>query len=67
MAGRRRNVPEWKDFEQLVARIEKDAGPFGLVVTSPDRILCKITGRKREVDVSIRGRAGTTNILITIE
>lgn len=67
MAGRRRDVPDWKDFEQLVARIERDAGPLGLMVTSPDRILCKITGRKREVDASIRSRAGTTNILITIE
>jgi hypothetical protein len=67
MPGRRRETPDWKDFEQLVARIEKDAGPFGIVVTSPDRILCKITGRKREVDASIRSRAGTTNILITIE
>jgi hypothetical protein len=67
MAGRRRDVFDWKDFEQLVARIEKDAGPLGLVVTAPDRILCKITGRKREVDASIRSRAGTTNLLVTIE
>ncbi len=67
MATRKQDVPDWKEFEQLVARIEKDAGPLGLTVVSPDRILCKITGRKREVDVSIRSRAGTTNILITIE
>jgi hypothetical protein len=67
MAAGPRDVPDWKDFEQLVARIEKDAGPLGLVVTSPDWVLCKITGRKREVDASIRSRAGTTNILITIE
>lgn len=67
MAGRRRDVPDWKDFEQLVARIEKDAGPLALVVTSPDRILCKVTGRRREVDASIRSCAGTANILITIE
>jgi hypothetical protein len=63
----RKDIPEWKEFEQLVARIEKDAGPFGLTVTSPDKILCKVTGRKREVDVSIRSRAGTTDILVTIE
>jgi hypothetical protein len=50
----RRDGPEWKEFEQLVARIEQDAGPLGLTVTSPDRITCKITGRKREVDASIR-------------
>ena len=67
MASRQKDVPEWKEFEQLVARIEKDAGPLGLIVRSPDKILCKITGRKREVDVSIRSRAGTTDLLITIE
>ena len=67
MASRQRDVPEWKEFEQLVARIEKDAGPLGLIVRSPDKIPCKITGRKREVDVSIRSRAGTTDLLITIE
>ena len=67
MASRQRDVPEWKEFEQLVARIEKDAGPLGLIVRSPDKILCKITGRKREVDVSIRSRAETTDLLITIE
>jgi hypothetical protein len=67
MASRRQDGPDWKDFEQLVARIEKDAGPLGLVVTSPDRIVCKITGSKPEVDASIRIRAGTTDILITVE
>jgi len=63
----RHNNPEWQEFEQLVARIERDAGSHGLTVTSPDRITCKITGRKREVDVSIRSRVGTTEILVTIE
>jgi hypothetical protein len=67
MASPMRDSPDWKQFEQLVARIENDAGPLGLTVVSPDRILCKITGRKREVDVSVRSRAGTTDILITIE
>jgi len=67
MASRQRDVSEWKEFEQLVARIEKDVGPLGLIVRSPDKILCKITGRKREVDVSIRSRAGTTDLLVTIE
>ena len=67
MASHKRDIPDWQEFEQLVARIENDAGPLGLTVASPDRILCKITGRKREVDVSIRSRAGTTDILITIE
>ena len=47
---RKRAMPEWRQFEKLVARIEADAGPLGLTVVSPDRIRCKITGRLREVD-----------------
>jgi hypothetical protein len=38
MASRKRDVPDWKEFERLVARIEKDAGPLGLTVVSPDRM-----------------------------
>jgi hypothetical protein len=63
----RRQDPEWREFERLVARIEADAGPRGMVVTSPDRVRCKITGRLREVDASIRSRIGTAEMLITIE
>lgn len=67
MTARRRQDPEWREFERLVARIEADAGPRGIVVTSPDRIRCKITGRLREVDASIRSRIGTAEMLVTIE
>jgi hypothetical protein len=67
MPARRQESPEWKEFENLVARIERDAGPLGLVVRSPDRIPCKVSGRKREVDVSIRSRVGTVDLLVTIE
>ncbi|MEG3976460.1 restriction endonuclease [Microcoleus sp. herbarium8] len=67
MASQKKVTPDWKEFEQLVARIESDAGSFGLTVTSPDRIRCKITGRLREVDASIRTKIGTSDILITIE
>lgn len=65
MTARERNSPEWREFERLVARIEADAGPLGLKVTSPDRIRCKTTGRLREVDASIRNQAGGG--LVTIE
>ena len=67
MASRKRNIPEWEHFERWAAHTEKDARPLGLNVTSPDTILCKITGHKREVGVSIRSRAGTTEVLITVE
>jgi hypothetical protein len=65
--ARRRNNPAWREFEQLIARIEADAGPQGIVVKSPDRIRCKLTGRMREVDATIRTKAGTADMLITIE
>jgi hypothetical protein len=67
MATGKKESLTWKQFEQLVSRIESDAKKEGLTVISPDRIRCKITGRKREVDASIRGRIGTADVLITIE
>lgn len=60
-------TPEWRQFEQLVARIEKDARAYGLKVTSPDYIKCKITGRLREVDASICWESNSSTILMTIE
>lgn len=60
----RRDEPEWRAFERLVARIERDASPLGLTVVSPDRIRCRITGRLREVDASIRDRAGALTTTI---
>ncbi|HEY8248550.1 MAG TPA: restriction endonuclease [Hyphomicrobium sp.] len=67
MTERRRRDPEWREFERLIARIEADAGPQGIVVTSPDRLRCKSTGRMREVDASIRAKVGTAEMLVTIE
>jgi hypothetical protein len=67
MTSRRRQHPEWREFERLVARIEADAGPRGLRVKSPDRIRCRTTGRLREVDASIRSQIGTVEVLVTIE
>jgi len=63
-ARRDRDEPEWRAFERLVARIERDAGALGLAVISPDRIRCRITGSLREVDASIREQDGA---LTTIE
>jgi hypothetical protein len=67
MTAHRRQNPEWREFERLIARIESDAGPKGLIVRSPDRLRCKLTGRLREVDASIRAKIGTTEMLVTIE
>ncbi len=60
-------VPEWRAFEELVARIESAAAPRDATVTSPDHIPDKRTGKKREVDASIRLTVGTVPVLITIE
>lgn len=63
----KRADPLWREFEKVVARIEADAAEAGLSVTSPDRIRCKITGRIREVDASIRQLKGDAELLTTIE
>lgn len=58
---------EWREFEKLVARIERQLGPEGATVKSPDYILDKVTGSRREVDASIRYQVGSVPILITVE
>jgi hypothetical protein len=58
---------EWREFELLVARIERTLGPLGAHVESPGRVKDRLTGQMREVDVAIRYRIGTVDILITVE
>src|SRR5712691_8217782 len=58
---------EWREFEKLVARIERAASPRGAVVTSPDRVRDLTTGQMREVDATVRSKVGTTEVLITVE
>jgi hypothetical protein len=58
---------KWREFELLVARIEQWLGPQGAKVKSPDRIRDRSSGELREVDASIRFRAGSAPILVTIE
>src|SRR5919198_4454749 len=60
-------TPDWRQFEELVARIEVIASPRAASVRSPDRVRDIVTGQMREVDASIRYRVGTVDILITIE
>ncbi|MHC2293397.1 restriction endonuclease [Bradyrhizobium barranii] len=63
MAG----TKDWRQFEELVSRIERAASAHGALVTSPDRIRDLTTGQLREVDASIRQKIGTSEILVTIE
>jgi hypothetical protein len=58
---------EGRDLERLVALIEEAVGPEGAEVKSPDFIEDRVTGERREVDVSIRTRVGTSQVLIVIE
>lgn len=61
------NKKPWKIFEELVARIERVLAPAGAIVKSNDWLLNYVTGRKRQVDASIRYMVGTVPGLITIE
>jgi len=56
-----------RQFEELVARIEGALGPAGAVVKSPDRLVDLLTGQMREVDVSIRSKVGSVEVLLTVE
>lgn len=67
MAARMVGRKSWRQFEELVARIEQAASAHGAQVKSPDRIRDLTTGQLREVDASIRQKIGTTEILVTIE
>lgn len=61
------NWPTWREFERLVARIEEAAAGAQATVKSPDRVRSLLTGRKREVDATIRSKLGTVDVLVTIE
>lgn len=58
---------EWREFEKLVARIERHIAGTDLKIRSPDHIKDLVTGTPREVDASIRSIIGSAPILITIE
>lgn len=66
-SSKARKTPAWRAFEQLVARIEQAAGPRGVKLQSPERVKDFVTGRRREVDVTLRSAIGTSEILVTIE
>ncbi len=65
--ARTRKLKPGAEFERLAAQLEAVLGPVGARVKSPDRILDKITGQSREVDASIRMKAGSTDLLVTLE
>lgn len=56
-----------RELEELVAALENGLGGTDIKVTSPDQIEDKTTKEKREVDVSLKGKIGSNEILIIIE
>jgi Restriction endonuclease len=54
-------------LEQLVAELERVLGPTDVVIQSPEFILGRNTGERREVDVTLRTRAGSSDLLVMIE
>lgn len=64
---RKSATPAWREFEQLVARIEQALAGSNVAVKSPDRVPSLVTRGKREVDASLRTKVGSAELLITIE
>ena len=60
-------VRQGRDLEILVALLEDRLGPEGVGVKSPDWIVGKHSGSPREVDVSLRSRVGSSEVLIVVE
>lgn len=56
-----------RDLEKLVAYLEECIAPKGFKIQSPEKIMGKNSGIYREVDVSLRGSVGTSEILIIFE
>lgn len=56
-----------RTLERLVELLERVLGGLELKVTSPDWIPDRDTGEPREVDVSVRGRLGGSDILVILE
>ncbi|MFN2510566.1 MAG: hypothetical protein ABR568_03875 [Pyrinomonadaceae bacterium] len=57
-------MSSYRELELLVSRIEGALAPAGAVIRSPDRIPDLITNELREVDVSIRRRVGSVDLLV---
>jgi|GEM_PF-2647281 len=60
-------VRKGRTLEILVAQLEDHLGPLGIQVESPDYIRDKDTSQLREVDISLRSKIGSSNILVILE
>jgi hypothetical protein len=56
-----------RDLEQLVALLERHLSGSGVSVRSPDNIPDVVTGDPIKIDVSLRGRVGSIEVLVIME
>jgi hypothetical protein len=62
------NTPrKGRDLEVLVANLEKHLGDTGIQVTSPEYIVGRRSGSRREVDVALRAKIGSSLVLVIVE
>jgi len=60
-------VRKGREFENLITILERDANKLGMTIKAPDFIEDKITGKKREIDISIRGMVDSKDYLVILE
>jgi len=56
-----------RDLERLVATIEELLGSADVEIKSPDYVIGVNSGARREIDVSLRTRVGSVEILVILE
>jgi predicted Mrr-cat superfamily restriction endonuclease len=59
-------IMSWREFEALVARLQRAFNKTAKVICN-EKILGKRSGRIRQIDISIRTKIGTENVLIIVE
>lgn len=58
---------DWREFEKLVAQMERFLGPEGVKICSPDYIKDAVTGEMRQVDASLKLKVGSTEQTVIVE
>jgi hypothetical protein len=67
-AGRRSaRARAGRGLELLVKGLEQLLAEIPVEIRSPDYVLGRLSGQRREVDVSLRSRVGSVNVLVIIE
>ena len=56
----------WEEFEAIIARLQTTFNK-GTIVTRDEKLPGNLSGRLRQIDVCIRTKVGTENVLIIVE